>query len=145
MERTISSDGEDIPGQHPSYWDPLKQVLGCKHYKRNCKLVTACCNQLYTCIRCHDEVADHSTDRYEQSMNNFLVSICALSISLAFFSSLFFSCCFYDLCRRAIKKMMCMKCLVIQPIGQTCSTASCNNLSMATYYCRICKLFDDER
>lgn len=41
--------------------------------------------------------------------------------------------------------MMCMKCLIIQPVGPTCSTVSCNGLSMARYYCSICKLFDDER
>ncbi|KAF2316006.1 hypothetical protein GH714_040801 [Hevea brasiliensis] len=104
----ISSNGEEFPGQHPSYRDALKVTMGCKHYKRNCKLVISCCNKLYTCIRCHDEVADHSTDR------------------------------------RTITKMMCMKCLAIQPIGQTCSTVSCDNLPMARYYCKICKLFDDE-
>nr|XP_043616928.1 zinc finger protein BRUTUS-like At1g74770 isoform X2 [Erigeron canadensis] len=47
--------------------------------------------------------------------------------------------------RKATTMMMCMKCLIIQPIGPTCSTVSCNNLSMARYYCSICKLFDDER
>ncbi|XP_047324920.1 zinc finger protein BRUTUS-like At1g18910 [Impatiens glandulifera] len=41
--------------------------------------------------------------------------------------------------------MMCMKCLIIQPVGPTCSTFSCNNFSMARYFCRICKLFDDLR
>lgn len=109
-EVTISSNGgEEIPGQHPSYRDSPEPILGCKHYKRNCKLVMPCCDKIYTCIRCHDELADHSTDR------------------------------------RAITKMMCMECLIIQPIGETCSTVSCNNLSMGRYYCRICKLLDDER
>ncbi|OMO96591.1 Zinc finger, RING-type [Corchorus capsularis] len=109
LEVNNSHNGEGIPGQHPSYRDPLQLALGCKHYKRNCKLLAECCNQLYTCIRCHDEVADHSLDR------------------------------------KSVKKMMCMKCLTIQPIGSTCSTISCNNLSMGKYYCRICKIFDDER
>ncbi|KAJ0049275.1 hypothetical protein Pint_15297 [Pistacia integerrima] len=106
---SISSNGEEIPGQYPSYCDPVKLVFGCKHYKRNCKLMAPCCNQLYTCIRCHDEVADHSLDR------------------------------------KCITKMMCMKCLTVQPIGPACSTVSCKKLSMARYYCRICKLFEDER
>ncbi|XP_065876833.1 zinc finger protein BRUTUS-like At1g74770 [Euphorbia lathyris] len=106
---TISSDGEKIPGQYLTYFDARRVTLGCKHYKRNCKLVTPCCNKIYTCIRCHDEEADHATDR------------------------------------RAITQMMCMKCLVIQPIGKTCITAPCKNLSMGRYYCRICKLFDDDR
>ncbi|XVF12013.1 hypothetical protein REPUB_Repub08aG0078000 [Reevesia pubescens] len=109
LEVKNSNNGEEIPGQHPSFRDPLKLALGCKHYKRNCKLFAACCNQLYTCIHCHNEVADHSLDR------------------------------------KSVTKMMCMKCLMIQPIGLTCSTVSCHNLSMGKYYCRICKLFDDER
>ncbi|WRX17327.1 zinc finger protein [Theobroma cacao] len=109
LEVNKSHNGGEIPGQHPSYRDPRKLALGCKHYKRNCKLFAACCNQLYTCIRCHDEVADHSLDR------------------------------------KSVTKMMCMKCLIIQPIASMCSTASCNDLSMGKYYCRICKLFDDER
>ncbi|TKY55135.1 RING finger protein [Spatholobus suberectus] len=98
----------EFPGKHPSYRDPLKLIHGCKHYKRNCKLFAPCCNQLHTCIHCHNEESDHSIDR------------------------------------KSITKMMCMKCLMIQPISATCSTVSCN-LSMAKYYCRICKLFDDER
>ncbi|KAI4343821.1 hypothetical protein L6164_011127 [Bauhinia variegata] len=108
-EATVASDGPEFPGQHPSYRDPLKLIYGCKHYQRKCKLFASCCNKLYTCIRCHDEVSDHSIDR------------------------------------KSITKMMCMSCLVIQPITATCSTVSCNNLSMARYYCRICRLFDDTR
>ncbi|KAM5570638.1 hypothetical protein ABKV19_011336 [Rosa sericea] len=108
---TVASNGKEFPGQHPSYQDPFGLTFGCKHYKRNCKLVAPCCNQLYTCIRCHDEMAmpDHTIDR------------------------------------RSVTKMMCMKCLKIQPIGPTCSTASCSDLSMARYFCKICKIFDDER
>ncbi|VVA91823.1 unnamed protein product [Arabis nemorensis] len=104
----ISSNREEVPGQNPSYRDPHKLIFGCKHYKRSCKLLAPCCNQLFTCIRCHDEEADHSVDR------------------------------------KQITKMMCMKCLIIQPVGATCSNTSCN-WSMGKYYCKICKLFDDER
>ncbi|XP_073219425.1 zinc finger protein BRUTUS-like At1g18910 [Cicer arietinum] len=105
----IKSDGQEFPGRHPSYRDPLKQIYGCKHYKRNCKLFAPCCNQLHACIHCHDEASDHSIDK------------------------------------KSVTKMMCMKCLMIQPINATCSSVSCCNLSMAKYYCRICKLFEDER
>ncbi|KFK22082.1 hypothetical protein AALP_AAs52369U000200 [Arabis alpina] len=104
----ISSNREEIPGQNPSYRDAHELIFGCKHYKRSCKLLAPCCNQLFTCIRCHDEEADHSVDR------------------------------------KQITKMMCMKCLIIQPVGATCSNTSCN-WSMGKYYCKICKLFDDER
>ncbi|XP_052182286.1 zinc finger protein BRUTUS-like At1g74770 isoform X2 [Diospyros lotus] len=108
-EVPVSSKKEEVSGQCPSYRDPLKLTFGCKHYKRNCKLVAACCNKIYACRLCHDDESDHSMDR------------------------------------KATTKMMCMKCLVIQPIGPTCSTDTCDKLSMARYYCRICKFFDDER
>ncbi|XP_021896127.1 LOW QUALITY PROTEIN: zinc finger protein BRUTUS-like [Carica papaya] len=93
----------------PSFRDPEKQVFGCEHYKRNCKLRAACCGKLYTCRFCHDKVSDHSMDR------------------------------------KATAEMMCMQCLKIQPVGPVCTTPSCNGLSMAKYYCSICKFFDDER
>uniref|UniRef100_A0A7N1A4D0 Zinc finger protein n=1 Tax=Kalanchoe fedtschenkoi TaxID=63787 RepID=A0A7N1A4D0_KALFE len=107
-EDASSKEGE-FPGQCPSYHDPFIPTFGCKHYRRNCKLLAACCNQLYPCIRCHDEEADHTIDR------------------------------------ETITQMMCMQCLVIQPVGPTCSTKSCNSFSMGKYYCSICKLFDDGR
>lgn len=57
---------EEIPGQCPSYRDHLKLTFGCKHYKRNCKLLAPCCNKLFTCIRCHDDLTtDHSVDRLD--------------------------------------------------------------------------------
>lgn len=56
-------DGEDVAGCSPSFRDPENQIFGCEHYKRNCKLVAACCNKLYTCRFCHDKVSDHSMDR----------------------------------------------------------------------------------
>ncbi|XP_042502259.1 zinc finger protein BRUTUS-like At1g74770 isoform X2 [Macadamia integrifolia] len=58
-EATLSSNGEEIPGQCPSFQDPVNRIFGCKHYKRNCKLFAGCCNQLFTCRYCHDEVSDH--------------------------------------------------------------------------------------
>ncbi|KAK1269905.1 hypothetical protein QJS04_geneDACA018521 [Acorus gramineus] len=104
-----AANGEDVHGCSPSFRDPEKQVFGCEHYKRNCKLLAACCKKLYTCRFCHDKVSDHSMDR------------------------------------KATAEMMCMRCLKIQPVGPVCQTPSCNDLSMAKYYCSICKFFDDER
>ncbi|KAL6620645.1 hypothetical protein ACP70R_035784 [Stipagrostis hirtigluma subsp. patula] len=108
-----SAEGHDrntgIPGCIPSYRDPEKQIFGCEHYKRNCKLVAACCNKLFTCRFCHDKVSDHTMER------------------------------------KATVEMMCMLCLTVQPVGPNCQTPSCKGLSMAKYYCSICKFFDDER
>ncbi|KAJ6822284.1 zinc finger protein BRUTUS [Iris pallida] len=102
-------DGKGVAGCCPSFRDPEKQIYGCEHYKRNCKLLAACCNKLFTCRFCHDKVSDHSMDR------------------------------------KATTEMMCMRCLKVQAIGQFCKTPSCNEFSMAKYYCSICKFFDDER
>ncbi|KAG5392587.1 hypothetical protein IGI04_022550 [Brassica rapa subsp. trilocularis] len=40
--------------------------------------------------------------------------------------------------RKQITKMMCMKCMIIQPLGATCSNISCNS-SMGKYFCKVCK------
>ncbi|XP_006654746.2 zinc finger protein BRUTUS-like isoform X1 [Oryza brachyantha] len=98
-----------LPGCSPSYRDPENQIFGCEHYKRNCKVVSACCNKLFTCRFCHDKVSDHTMER------------------------------------KATVEMMCMQCLKVQPVGPNCQTPSCNGLSMAMYYCSVCKFFDDER
>ncbi|KAI9113843.1 hypothetical protein K1719_015094 [Acacia pycnantha] len=47
--------------------------------------------------------------------------------------------------RKATSEMMCMSCLNVQAVGPICMTPSCYGLSMAKYYCNICKFFDDER
>ncbi|XVE58796.1 hypothetical protein DITRI_Ditri04bG0197700 [Diplodiscus trichospermus] len=58
-----TSEGEDVLGCSPSFRDQEKQIFGCEHYKRNCKLRAACCGKLFTCRFCHDKVSDHSMDR----------------------------------------------------------------------------------
>lgn len=64
QSRTSKDDGDDdLLGCSPSYRDPEKQIFGCEHYKRNCKLRAACCGKLFACRFCHDEVSDHSMDR----------------------------------------------------------------------------------
>lgn len=107
--KSETSDVEGVHGCSPSFRDAEKQVFGCEHYKRNCKLRAACCQELFTCRFCHDNVSDHTMDR------------------------------------KATTEMMCMNCLIVQPVGPICSTPSCNGLSMAKYYCSYCKFFDDER
>ncbi|PHT47829.1 hypothetical protein CQW23_12037 [Capsicum baccatum] len=51
----------------------------------------------------------------------------------------------HSLDRKTITQMMCMNCLKIQPMGPSCSNPSCDGFSMGRYYCKICKLFEDER
>jgi uncharacterized CHY-type Zn-finger protein len=40
-----------------------ENVLGCKHYQRNCKLEANCCGKLVSCRFCHDDVEDHAIVR----------------------------------------------------------------------------------
>ncbi|KAA8491712.1 Zinc finger protein BRUTUS [Porphyridium purpureum] len=49
----------------PSYADATAKVLGCQHYRRDCKVVSACCNKIYPCRLCHDAHEAHAIDRYE--------------------------------------------------------------------------------
>lgn len=59
-----ASDTEGgLHGCSPSFRDTEKQIFGCEHYKRNCKLRAACCQKLFTCRFCHDNVSDHTMDR----------------------------------------------------------------------------------
>ena len=53
---TLSSFGENA-SKHKNY-------LGCKHYRRKCKIVPACCNVPFPCRFCHDDNSDHAMDRY---------------------------------------------------------------------------------
>ncbi|KAK8503957.1 hypothetical protein V6N12_019125 [Hibiscus sabdariffa] len=42
---TGAFNGEDVLGCSPSFHDPEKQIFGCEHYNRNCKLRAACCRK----------------------------------------------------------------------------------------------------
>ena len=37
----------------------------CSHYERECEVVAPCCNQVYSCRLCHDNVEDHTLPRFE--------------------------------------------------------------------------------
>lgn len=58
-----NSTASDVMGCFPTFRDPEKQVFGCEHYKRNCKLRASCCGKLFACRFCHDKVSDHTMDR----------------------------------------------------------------------------------
>lgn len=83
--------------------------LGCKHYRRDCKLLAACCGRFFVCRHCHDEaVHDHRIDRY------------------------------------ATQLVLCMVCNAIQPAGQNCASPQCQGRSMGSYFCGVCKFYDND-
>lgn len=52
--------------QQPSYFDKNRNILGCSHYQRNCKLECPTCQRWFPCRFCHDqEVTDHKLQRSE--------------------------------------------------------------------------------
>lgn len=42
-----------------SYNNRCNNILGCTHYKKNCKINTSCCNKWYVCKFCHNEKEYH--------------------------------------------------------------------------------------
>lgn len=50
--------------REPTYYFKMENILGCKHYQRNCKIECFDCHKWYTCRLCHDaEVTTHHLDR----------------------------------------------------------------------------------
>ncbi|ORX46812.1 zf-CHY-domain-containing protein, partial [Hesseltinella vesiculosa] len=42
-----------------SYHDNDMNILGCSHYQRKVKILANCCDRLFPCRQCHDELSDH--------------------------------------------------------------------------------------
>ncbi|KAI9293690.1 zf-CHY-domain-containing protein [Neoconidiobolus thromboides FSU 785] len=60
--QTSEGEWEDILDEDDSdYSNPL----GCKHYRRGARMLAPCCNKLYSCRLCHDEVNNHVMDRHQ--------------------------------------------------------------------------------
>ncbi|SGZ51971.1 CIC11C00000004757 [Sungouiella intermedia] len=52
--------------QQPSFFDESRNIMGCSHYQRNCKLECPTCQKWFTCRFCHDQqVTDHKLQRSE--------------------------------------------------------------------------------
>lgn len=49
-----------------SYHDEAEGILGCKHYRRGCKLKAPCCGKFYTCRFCHDEASRSCTEAFDR-------------------------------------------------------------------------------
>jgi len=64
------SDSSDSPSTETLSDDEICDVFsppyGCKHYLRRCKIVSPCCNNIYYCRLCHDDIHefDHKINRF---------------------------------------------------------------------------------
>ncbi|KAF9901906.1 hypothetical protein EC991_005554 [Linnemannia zychae] len=51
-----------------TYYNEEHNQLGCKHYRRGCKLKASCCGRWFNCRFCHDDASDHAIVRSETKM-----------------------------------------------------------------------------
>ncbi|CAM9778753.1 unnamed protein product [Chrysoparadoxa australica] len=114
------------------------KVLGCPHYQRACKLRTPCCGRLFTCRLCHDQVMDHSMDRYQAKE-----MLCMHCGSLQPVAE---TCCNPD-CSGAGAGAGAgageSKASAASGESTTEHQAGASEASLARYFCGVCSLFDD--
>ncbi|KAF9126843.1 hypothetical protein BGX30_015069 [Mortierella sp. GBA39] len=62
---SIEATEEDLK---KTYYNMDQNQLGCKHYRRGCKLKANCCGMWFNCRFCHDDDSDHTIVRSETKM-----------------------------------------------------------------------------
>lgn len=89
-------------------------VFGCSHYRRRCKIIAPCCDEVFDCRHCHNDVKNllemDPRDRH-------------------------------DLPRHEMKRVICSLCNTEQDVQQICIKCG---VCMGKYYCSTCKFFDDD-
>lgn len=99
------------PQQHPL--DHAKGLLGCKHYRRRCKLVAPCCGEAFWCRHCHNERT--AAGEWDPARR-------------------------HELERSAVREVVCGVCDARQPAAASC--AACG-VGFGAYSCLRCCFFDD--
>ncbi|KAG0281149.1 hypothetical protein BGZ95_006448 [Linnemannia exigua] len=62
---SVEATEEDLK---KTYFNEEHGQLGCKHYRRGCKLKANCCGRWFNCRFCHDDASDHTIVRSETKM-----------------------------------------------------------------------------
>ncbi|CAJ2654523.1 unnamed protein product [Trifolium pratense] len=90
------------------------ETFGCTHYRRRCKIIAPCCNQVFGCRHCHNEAKNSNeinlVDRH-------------------------------DIPRHEVKKVICSLCDTEQDVQQYCINCG---VCLGEYFCGTCKFFDDD-
>ncbi|KAG0033426.1 hypothetical protein BGZ81_008512 [Podila clonocystis] len=66
--KSVESNGSDETSEDDlktTYNNKEQGHLGCKHYRRGCKLKANCCGKWFNCRFCHDDACDHAIVRSE--------------------------------------------------------------------------------
>ncbi|WCJ34451.1 CHY-type/CTCHY-type/RING-type Zinc finger protein [Euphorbia peplus] len=88
--------------------------FGCSHYRRRCKIVAPCCNEVFDCRHCHNE-SKNSVEVNPQDR--------------------------HDVPRHKLKRVICSLCGTEQDIQQDCNKCG---VRMGRYFCSKCNFYDDD-
>ncbi|KAF4641671.1 CHY zinc finger domain-containing protein [Toxoplasma gondii GAB2-2007-GAL-DOM2] len=129
-EEDEEEDWEDVEegesDDHLSFQEPRERTpeeqkeedsgpwVGCPHYRRKCKVVAPCCDEVFWCRHCHNEVKSDGERDYRKA---------------------------HELDRTAVSEIVCALCETKQPVSNKC--IQCDT-TFASYFCDICKFWDDE-
>lgn len=95
-------------------------MTACTHYNRNCSFITPCCNKIYGCRHCHNEIEGNLIETVEDIVNNKTKS--------------------HILDRTSVKELLCNLCGTTQNLSNLC--INCNTI-FGKYYCSKCNFFDN--
>ncbi|XP_024982797.1 E3 ubiquitin-protein ligase RZFP34 isoform X2 [Cynara cardunculus var. scolymus] len=88
--------------------------FGCTHYRRRCKIKAPCCDEVFDCRHCHNEIKNSlEIDPIHR----------------------------HDVPRHDVKKVICSLCDTEQDVQQNC--ISCG-VCMGNYFCQTCKFYDND-
>jgi primosomal protein N' len=87
---------------------------GCSHYRRRCRIRAPCCNEVFDCRHCHNDVKNVNEPVPSKR---------------------------HEMPRHLVERVICSLCNHEQDVQQVCENCG---VRMGEYFCSICKFFDDE-
>ncbi|PXF44618.1 Zinc finger protein BRUTUS [Gracilariopsis chorda] len=104
IDRTNICKNQEADDLRKTYADVEngRKHLGCKHYRRGCKLRAACCQKLYTCRLCHDAEETHVMNR--SATKEILCMECSTLQAVA-------AVCINEKCQRSFARYFCGICV----------------------------------
>ncbi|XP_023524321.1 probable E3 ubiquitin-protein ligase RZFP34 isoform X1 [Cucurbita pepo subsp. pepo] len=87
---------------------------GCAHYRRRCRIRAPCCNEIFDCRHCHNDIKNSIyLDQKER----------------------------HEIPRHEVDQVICSLCGAEQEVRQECMNCG---VCFGKYFCESCKLFDDD-
>ncbi|KAL0409983.1 UNVERIFIED_CONTAM: E3 ubiquitin-protein ligase RZFP34 [Sesamum latifolium] len=103
-----------LPAKDECTMEMGSQKYGCSHYRRRCKIIAPCCNEIFDCRHCHNDAKNSiEVDPLDR----------------------------HDIPRHELKRVICSLCKTEQDVQQMCINCG---VCLGKYYCSKCKFFDDD-